>query len=174
MITFHVERVADCWDELYPLAAQHHQSSENYKRHEPFNPSKTRYVRYNDAGIFHLLTARDQGAMVGYFGVYTMESMHSQLPLVREDTFYLAPAYRGGRNALRFLLYTESFMRQFAKPGVPVEVLFSCEEDNTSGIKKLLHYLEYTPVIMVWSKYLLHSADSASPSTDGVPYEVGV
>lgn len=159
MMTFQEESVAACWDELLPLAYQHHQSSQNYKRHEPFRPLRERYERYNEAGIFRLLTARDHHRLVGYFGVYLMESMHSQLPILREDTFYLDPAYRGGRSALRFLDFIESYFQR----EVPLEVLFSCEEDNTSGIKKLLAYRGYQPVIMVWSKYLPPRANSATP-----------
>lgn len=158
MVTFHVEQVRDVWDEVYPLAREHHRSTENYKRHEPFNPKRERYERYNDAGLFQLFTARDHGTLVGYFGAYLTESMHSQCPILQEDTFYIAPAYRGGRNALRFLKFIEEHFRR----EVPVEVLFSCEEDNPSGIKGLLAHLEYKPVIMVWSKYLPVRADSAS------------
>lgn len=162
MMVFQEERVSACWDEIYLLAAEHHRSTKNYKRHEPFAPSRERYERYNDAGIFHLLTARDAGRLVGYFGVYLTESMHSQLPILQEDTFYLDPAYRGGRNALRFIRFIEDYFRR----DVPVEVLFSCEEDNDSGIKGLLRLLEYKPVIMVWSKYLSPRADSASMSME--------
>jgi hypothetical protein len=160
MLTFQEETVRDCWEEVYPLAYEHHRSSQNYKRHEPFNPRRERYEQYNDAGMFRLLTARDQGRLVGYFGVYLMESMHSQLPIAREDTFYLAPSHRGGRNALRFLRYVEDFISRYA----PIEILFSCESDNASGIHKLLQLLDYTPVITVYSKHLSTRADSAEPS----------
>lgn len=168
MMTFQEESVAGCWNELYPLAYQHHQSSQNYKRHEPFRPLRERYERYNEAGIFRLLTARDQGRLVGYFGVYLMESMHSQLPIAREDTFYLEPAHRGGRNALRFLQWIEDFISRAAGPHI--EILFSCEEDNTSGIHKLLKHLDYTPVITVYSKQLSTRADSAPPDQTEVAH----
>lgn len=162
MIQFQEEEVRECWDELCPLAADHHASSMNYKRHEPFNPKRERYEQYNDAGMFRLLTARDQGQLVGYFGVYFMESMHSQLPIAREDTFYLAPSHRGGRNALRFLRAVEAFISQIGGPHI--EILFSCESDNTSGIHKLLQMLDYIPVITVYSKSISTRADSAEPS----------
>ena len=160
MLTFQEEQVRDCWEEVYPLAADHHKSSENYKRHEPFNPLRERYERYNDAGMFHLLTARDHGQLVGYFGVYIMESMHSQLPIAREDTFYLAPSHRKGTNAIRFLRFVEGYISRWA----PVEVLFSHEIDNASGINRILDYLDYIPVITVRSKFISTRADSAEPT----------
>lgn len=166
MMTFQEESVAACWDELYPLAYQHHQSTQNYKRHEPFNPLRERYERYNAAGIYRLVTARDHGRLVGYFGVYLTESMHSQQPIMQEDTFFLAPSHRGGRNALRFIDFIEEHFRR----EVPIEVLFSCEDDNNSGIKKLLQYRGYTSVIHVWSKYLSPRADSAPPDQTEVAH----
>lgn len=162
MIQFQEERVRDCWDDLYPLAADHHASSQNYKRHEPFAPSQERYATYNDSGFYRLLTARDQGVLVGYFGVYLTTSMHSQLPIAQEDTFYLVPSHRGGRNALRFLRFVEDFIAKEAGP--QAEILFSCEQDNTSGIHKLLHLLDFIPVITVYSKHLSTRADSAEPT----------
>lgn len=165
MLTFQEERVKNVWHEVYPLAKGHHASTQNYKRHEPFNPKRERYVAYNESGFFRLLTARDKGVLVGYFGGYITESMHSQAPIMTEDTFYLDPAYRGGRNALRFIQFIETHFRQ----AVPVEVLFSCEIDNSTGIHRLLDFLEYKPVIVVRSKYLPPRADSApSLSTEAV------
>ena len=162
VIQFQEERVRDCWHELYPLAADHHASSQNYKRHEPFAPSRDRYVSYNESGFYRLLTARDHGVLVGYFGVYLTQSMHSQLPMAQEDTFYLSPSHRGGRNALRFLRFVEDFIAK--ETGQQAEILFSCEQDNISGIHKLLKLLDYIPVITVYSKHLSTRADSAEPT----------
>lgn len=159
-LTFHAESVERCWDELYPLAQAHWASTESYRRHEPFNPSRERYVGYHRMGYFHLLTARDGTRLVGYFGLYLTDSMHSQLKMATEDTFYLHPDYRGGRNALRMMAFMEDYCRSH---GVH-ELLFSCEADNTSGIHRMLLHLDYTPVIMQYNKTLdSPCADSAQP-----------
>lgn len=156
MIAFHVERVADCWDEVYALAKLHHDGTQSYRRHEPFLPSRDRYVSYNELGYFHLITARSDGKLVGYFGVYITPSMHSQLLMATEDTFFIHPDYRQGRLAIRMLKYIESYCRN---AGVH-ELLFSCEQDNTSGIHGLLSLLAYEPVIVQYRKHL------SSPGTD--------
>lgn len=166
MLRYQEERVADIWDELYPLAHAHHASTQNYKRHEPFLPKRERYVHYNECGFFRLLTARDHGKLVGYLGVYLTDSMHSQAPILTEDTFYLDPEHRGGRNALRFIQFMEAYFQQ----AVPVELLFSCELDNLTGIHRLLDYLDYKPVIMVRSKYLPPRADSALAHVTEAPH----
>lgn len=161
MVTFQEEPFAACWAEAKPLTEAHHAGTASYRRHEPLKIDAERFTRYNEAGIFHWLTARDQGVLVGYFGVYVMDSMHSQRPIATEDTFFLHPQYRGGRTALRFLRYVEQFLQAWARPGEPLSVLFSCEIDNDTGIQRLLHFLDYEPVITVYTKCLHHRADSA-------------
>lgn len=159
MIAFQVEPVKECWDEVYPLTRNHWEGTKTYRRHEPFNPDRERFIAYNEMNFFHLVTARDGGKLVGYFGVYVTKSMHSQLTMATEDTLYLHPDYRVGRVALRFLLYIE----QYLKPLGVWEILFSCEIDNKSGIRKLLEYLGYEAKILQFSKHLLPpSADSAT------------
>jgi hypothetical protein len=150
MIEFSLEPVATCWDEVMSLAREHWAGTQTYRRHEPFCPSRERYESMNKQGYFFLFTARDQGALVGYFGVYITPSMHSQLLTATEDTFFLSPACRNGRTALRFLLYVEAFCQE---RGVH-EILFSCEVDNNSGIHGLLTALKYRPVIQMYSKLL--------------------
>jgi len=143
------------------LAAQHWASTQTYRRHEPFCPSRERYESLNKAGYFFLFTARDAEKMVGYFGIYVTPSMHSQLLTATEDTLYLAPSYRNGRNALKFLRYVEAWCRD---RGVH-ELLFSCEVDNTSGIHGLLTMLHYQPVIQQYSKLLDNPENRAQNST---------
>lgn len=169
MIELAVESAAQCWDEIYPLAQAHWVGTKTYRRHEPFNPDKARYIAYNEMGFLHLITARDEGKLVGYFGVYITESMHSQIKMATEDTFYIHPDYRYGRLALRFLKYIESYLTQI---GVK-DILFSCEIENKTGIKKLLRYLGYQPVILQYNKHLgpSTSADSAATVADVGVYE---
>ena len=149
-LTFQLEPVAQCWNEVLVLAEQHWQGTTTYRRHEPFAPSFDRYRACNEAGFFRLVTARDGARLVGYFGVYVTPSMHSQLLMATEDTFYLHPDYRGGRTALRFLKHIEALCQHW---GVH-EILFSCEQDNPTGIKGLLSYLDYVPVIVQYAKIL--------------------
>jgi hypothetical protein len=170
MIVFQRERVRDVWDEIYPLAKKHSEGSQSYRRHEPFRPSKERYMHYDAVDFFHLLTGRDEGTLAGYFGIYVTNSMHSQLLMVTEDTFFLDIPYRGGRTALRFMQALERYIVEMARAVAPdqtdIEILFSCEQDNATGIHKLLNMLDYNAGIVQYTKRLpLHpGADSAASS----------
>jgi hypothetical protein len=157
-LTFQHESVASCWNELYPLTQAHAASAQGYRRHEPFNPKRSRYESLEAIGMFRLLTARDAGKLVGYFGLYFTESMHSQLPIVVEDTFFLHPDYRKGRNAIRFIRYVEGKAEQWGAR----EILFSCEADNLTA-NSLLAYLDYQPVIMQYSKRLPFQPGPTAP-----------
>ena len=157
-LTFQLEPVSACWDEVLTLAEQHWAGTKSYRRHEPFLPSKARYQSCNESGFFRLVTAREGPRLVGYFGVYVSPSMHSQLLMATEDTFYLHPDYRAGRTALRFLKHIELLCQHW---GVH-EVLFSCEQDNTSGIKGLLSLLGYEPVIQQYRKLLTPTPEEAT------------
>ena len=164
-LVFSIEPVASAWAEVMVLANEHWTGTRTYRRHEPFNPSFDRYNACNEGGYFTLFTARDTGKMVGYFGVYVSPSMHSQKLMATEDTFFLHPDYRGGRNAFRFLKHIEEYL---LGRGVE-EIMFSCEIDNATGIKGLLEYLGYKPVIQQYSKHL---SKAPEPLPDREAYHV--
>lgn len=159
-MTFQEEHVKDCWDELYPMAQAHWASTANYRRHEPFCPDKARYLAYNEMGFFRLLTARDGTRLAGYLGLYVTTSMHSGKTMCVEDTFYIDPAYRGGRTAMKFLFHMEHCLKEW---GIE-DPLFSCEVDNNSGIHRLLTRLGYRPVITQYSKRLSPTIGADSPA----------
>lgn len=163
MMTFACESVSTIWDEIYPLAKAHHAGTRSFRRHEPFNPSRDRYIACNQQGYFHCFTARVDGKLVGYFGIYVTPSMHSQLLMAVEDTFYIHPDHRKGFLAVRFIKHVEQQLRDW---GVH-EILFSCEVDNPA-INKLLPFLKYEPVIQQYRKILSPCADSASSSTEEI------
>lgn len=163
MLTFALESVEQCWPDVLALATQHWEGTATYRRHEPFNPSFTRYRDYNQAGYFRLFTARDGERLVGYFGIYLTTSMHSQLPMATEDTLFLHPDYRGGRNAIRFIRFVEAHCKDW---GIH-EIIFSCEIDNETGIQGLLKRLDYRLVIVQFSKLIdTPCADSAPTSME--------
>ena len=139
-----MEPVDKCWNEVLVLASQHWAGTRSYRRHEPFNPSFERYHACNQSGFFQLFTARDGETLAGYFGLYITESMHSQLRMAVEDTFFLLPKYRGGTTAYRFL---KIIKEQCQVWGIH-EILFSCEIDNETGIQGLLKKLDFHPVIV--------------------------
>lgn len=166
MMTFQEETLTECWDEFEHLARERHRTVPSYRSGEPFHMEQERYLRYQECGVYHVVAARDKETrqMVGVFGFYLTESMHSQRPVAREDFLYVLPAYRVGRNVLRFIQYCENVARSFASPAKPVEVILYVDEDNPSGIGSLLLRLDYRKVSSVFSKYLQCPRADSAPS----------
>jgi len=165
---FAVESLAGCWDECLELARQHWQETEGYRHGQPFNPLLERYLDYERAGMFFMACARDGSELAGYAGMYMASSMHSQVTIATEDTFFIARHHRKGSNALRFIKFLEA---ECIRRGC-MEIGFTAKLSNKAY--RLLDYLDYTPTAVAYSKTLKQGADSAisslavnSESSDG-------
>jgi hypothetical protein len=156
MIVFAAEPLAPIWPDIMRLATAHWGETEGYRHGQKFSPDAARYWAFNEmescGGPFYtMFTARDQGRMVGYAGMYVTASMHTQLPIATEDTWFLLPEYRKGRNALAFYKYVEEAMR---KRGV-IEIGMTAKLTNGAG--RIMEYLGYKNVSLQYSKHLVYN-----------------
>jgi len=128
--------------------------TEMYRHGQMFNPSFDRYEQYDKAGwLFHFV-ARDEGKMVGYSLIYLVPSMHTQQQIATEDTFFISPSHRKGRNGIRFYKFIEEEM---TKRGAK-EMMFTAKLTNKVGT--ILEYLKFEKVALQYCKQL-GRADSA-------------
>jgi GNAT superfamily N-acetyltransferase len=157
MISFQVEPLAQCWDEVTVLTKAHWFETMQWQHgKQPYNPLLERYEAYDRAGWFLCFTARDAGKMVGYAWIYLVPSMHTQCLIAREDAIFLLPEYRGrGSLALRFFTFVE---QEIVKRGA-VEFIATAQPGTAAA--KLLEHLGCTVVNLQYSKHL-GRADSAS------------
>ena len=146
MIVFGIEPLADVWDEMLVNARLHWNETAMAADGEPFAPSFDRYARYGDA--YTVFTVRDDSRLVGHCGMYVVQSMHTQLPFAVEDTWYLLPEYRKGRNAIRFYQYVEAEM---IKRGA-TKCTMTAAPDN--GACRIMEYLGYKLDCYKYSKAL--------------------
>lgn len=157
MIQFAIEKLQPIWPQIYNIAAMHWQETENYRHGQPFEPDAYRYFQFNEMpaldglSFFTMFTARDEGALVGYAGCYVTQSMHTQQWICTEDTYFLLPSHRKGRNALAFYKYIEERCR---KAGV-VEMGMTAKKVNSVG--RILEYLGFEVSSMNYSKHLNQS-----------------
>lgn len=152
-LTFQIEALDSCWNELMVIASQHWNETEGFRRGEPFAPSYARYIECERIGFFAMFTARDGEKLAGYSGIYVTQSMHSQCRIAVEDQWFLLPEYRKGRNAIMFVKYVEGAL---AARGVTA-IQMSAKISN--GVGKILAYLDYQAVSTVYFK----SLTTASP-----------
>lgn len=109
-LVFHVERIADVLDEIRPLHIAHWQETEGYRHNVGLNPDYDGMMCSERQGRYILFTARRDGNLVGNCGVYFYRSRHTGKPFAQEDTLYLTPETRRGRNAAQFVSYAERIL----------------------------------------------------------------
>lgn len=145
---FQVESLKTCWPEIMGLASAHWMETEAYRHGQPFSPSFDRYTQYEDMGALIQCTARVEGKMVGYATMYVCPSMHTQKLIAVEDTYFLLPEHRKGRNAIRLYRFAEEECR---KRGA-VEMIMTAKTTNSVG--RILEYLGFKEVARQYSKEL--------------------
>lgn len=155
-VVFAIEPLRQCWNEVMVIAHAHWKETEGYRHGQEFNPSYERYAPYDESGWYAMFTMRAEGVLVGYAGMYCTPSMHTQKLIATEDTFYIDPAFRRGRN---FLNLHKFVIEEMQRRGA-VEVCMTVKVSNP-GASRLLEYLDYEKVSVQYSKSLAR-ADSAS------------
>ena len=102
MITYQVEDFMDCYEEAIPLLVAHYDEIANFKEVKVFDPDIEKYHQLNNMGMLRILTARDDGILVGYFVSMVMPSLHyKNLTTALNDILYVDPKYRGTTVAYR-------------------------------------------------------------------------
>jgi hypothetical protein len=147
-VKFAYEALPKVWAEVMLLAEMHWKETEMYRRGQEFAPKKDTYFLYAERELFLLFTARVEGALVGYAGMYLMPSMHSAVLIATEDTWYLHPEHRKGRNAIRFVQFVENELRQRGA----VELWMNAKIANGAG--RILEYLDYAAIATRYYKAL--------------------
>jgi len=101
-ITYQVER----WQTFYPDAEglfPHHWREVALDQKEiPLDMDIDRYAALDEAGILHIVTARDRGRLIGYHTSLIMGHLHYRRSLhAMVDLYYISPLWRRGTTALR-------------------------------------------------------------------------
>lgn len=90
--------------------------------------------------------AKDGDLIIGHAGMYVSKSMHTQIQIATEDTWYLMPEYRKGRNAIKFYQFIENDLK---KLGV-AEITMHAKLAN--GSARIMEYLGYQFVAKTFMK----------------------
>lgn len=105
--TLQAELMARCLPELQELHVEHWKETEHYRHALPFQPDYDWMLTQEARGKYLLLTMRRDGAMVGNFGLVFNRSHHTQTLIAQEDTVFILPEHRKGRNFIRLAQYGE-------------------------------------------------------------------
>lgn len=118
MIKFAVENYSDIIEEMKPLLEAHYHEIAWYQDKIELNPDYEKYAQMADAGLVHIVSARDEGKLIGYFVSMVIPGMHYKSTLYAlNDVLFVHPDYRGSSTAYRMFKYA---FEQLKSMGVDV------------------------------------------------------
>ena len=147
-MNFSIEPISEVWSDVQKLAQAHWSETQMAKDGEICNPLLSRYHNYEAIGCYLQFMAWENGIAVGHCGMYLVPSMHTQELLGTEDTWFLLPEYRKGRNAIRFYNFVEDEMN---KRGA-TKIIMTAAPYNKAG--RIMEYLGYKLASYNYSKTL--------------------
>jgi GNAT superfamily N-acetyltransferase len=147
-ITYRKERFVDLAPELPPLFKRHWEEIALNRDKIPLNPQWAAYGRLEQGGALHIVTARHQGELVGYFFCIVVPDLHYGILTCHDDLFYILPEYRKGWIGYRLFSSCEKMLRALGVQRV------YCRTKVDHPVDKLLVRLGYRLIERVYAKLL--------------------
>jgi GNAT superfamily N-acetyltransferase len=150
-----IEYRVENWREYYPEASQifpiHYEELSIDKVKISMSPDCERYQQMSDVGALHIVTARDDGKLVGYFVWFVFGHMHYKDAgaMAYIDMYYLLPEYRVGGIGAKLIILSESTLKQ---RGVS-KIYLSCKLHQDHD--QLFQALGFKPTDRLYTKVLI-------------------
>ena len=121
MITYQVETLDECLDDIQPLLEAHYQEICSHPDLLVLDPNYDKYRDLERLGVLRICTARHGDELIGYFiSLITPHLHYQQTTYAFNDILYLDPAHRGGRTGYQLF---EAAIRDLKGGGVDVVVV---------------------------------------------------
>ena len=150
MITFQVEKWASYYPDAEPLMPQHWREMAMDQDRIKLSLDVPKYEQMEHNGVLHILTARDDGMLVGYYLAFIFPHFHyADAGLMAfTDIYWLKPEYRKGPTGALLFIEAE---RSLKARGV-TKAYNSCKihQDHTA----LFERLGWIPTDICFTKYL--------------------
>lgn len=136
-------------EEIKPLLELHYEELTLHKEHIKLNPDFARYKTLADAGIVKIITARDQGHLVGYSIWIVNTNLHYQdAKMANNDVLFLHPDYRKGRTGIKLIKESERILKD---QGV-IKILWHIK--HAKDFRNILYRLGYADEDIIVGKIL--------------------
>ncbi len=145
MINVAKEKLVDCLTELSPLLSNHWCEVEHDKEAVPLNPDFLTYLTLEAEGNLMLVTARDNGEIVGYMWDIVAINLHYGKLYSVNDVLYVSPTQRG-KGLLKSMCV--EIEKHLVKAGAVVRTM-NIKYKGSSTV------CGYTPVELVYHKNLI-------------------
>lgn len=114
MIEYKEETYDQVIDEIKPLLEDHWEEIALHKDTIKLNPDYDKYEKMFKSGQMRIVTARDDGKLVGYCILMLYHHIHYKDQfMAMDDIFFIAKDYRKGLTGVKLFIKTEEIMKQY-------------------------------------------------------------
>jgi GNAT superfamily N-acetyltransferase len=147
MVTYQAEKLSDILEQLKSLLPVHWEEIARNKNKVPLDPDYQQYLAIERVGCLHIVTARDDGTLIGYIINFVSPHLHYKAhKFANNDILYLAPKYRGRGVGIKLIKFNETSL--FAMGVSVVHIHMKLAHDFGC----LLERLGYTEIERMYEK----------------------
>jgi len=122
-IIYAVETLDECLEEMKPILQLHYEEVAMYQDKVPLCPDYDRYYKLEELGMFHIVTVRDEGILVGYFLSMLSPNLHySQTIYAVNDILYLHQDYRKSGVGQKMFSFAEERLKELGASVVAIHM----------------------------------------------------
>jgi GNAT superfamily N-acetyltransferase len=149
-ISYQVEAVTNLIEEIKPLLQSHYEEIARHKDKIKLNPDYDKYIELDRIGLVHVVTARDEGSLVGYFISFVISHLHYKDHIMStNDILYISPSHRKGTTALKLIRFTESTLKSRGVTKILINMKLAHD------FSSLLERMGYVEIERVYEKMLI-------------------
>lgn len=146
-VTYREENFRDVYEDFAELFKKHWEEIANNKNEIKLSVDYDGYIQLDKLGKLHLVTARDDGKLIGYTMNFVIRHFHYKDNLFGiNDILFVSPEYRRGGVGMSLLKYNEQSL--FAK-GIEV---FHLHMKTAHDFSALLQRLGYREIEKIYEK----------------------
>jgi GNAT superfamily N-acetyltransferase len=148
---YQLEKWFDALPELRPLFSDLWEDVAVDKNRFTAKCDEETYKKLESAGFLHLVTARDEGKLAGYFLMFVLPNGHylGAGNMAFTDMYYVKPEYRRGNIGLQLFTFME---KTLLERGDVVKCYTSHKLHRDRSL--MLKFLGWTPTDLVYSKLI--------------------
>ena len=130
-IVYAVEKLDTCLEEMKPILQLHYDEVAMYKDKVPLAPDYDKYLALEEVGIFHIVTVRDSGKLIGYFiSIVTPNLHYSETTYAVNDILYIHEDYRAAGVAQKMFQYAEDKLIELGASVIVIHMKTSLPFDS--------------------------------------------
>lgn len=112
-IKYAVETLDECLEEMKPILKAHYEEVAMYQDKVPLAPDYDKYYALEEMGVFHIVTVRDSGTLIGYFlSIVTPNLHYSENLYAVNDILYLHKDYRSLGVGQKMFAFAEDRLKE--------------------------------------------------------------